>query len=144
MFDIRMQRILDDLRADLDADRCTLRLDVPGETFPVVHESRGPGVGTLIGERTVVLSGQPVVQAMLSGTEQVVQDDCSTASDDPAFHAMRETYGGLRAQIVTAVRTGDALVGILSVHVLGGTRAWSAAECARASEACAAVARELR
>ena len=55
MFDIRMQRILDDLRADLDADRCTLRLDVPGETFPVVHESRGPGVGTLIGERTVVI-----------------------------------------------------------------------------------------
>jgi len=139
-----LRSILDGLRADCRADRCTLRLDVPGETFPVVCESLAAGAGTLIGERTVVLAGQPVVQAMLSGTQQVVQDDCSTASDDPAFHAMREAYGGLSAQIVTAVRSGGALLGIVSVHVLGGTREWSAAERELAIEACAAVARALR
>ena len=135
MFDIRMQSILDDLRAALNADRCTLRLDVPGETFPVVHESLGEGAATLVGERTVVLRGQPVVEALLSGVDQVVQEDCPAASDDPAFHAMLAAYGGLSAQIVTAVRDGDRLVGIVSVHVLGGTREWTPLDLGRARRA---------
>ena len=137
MFDIRMQSILDDLRAALNADRCTLRLDVPGETFPVVHESLGEGAATLVGERTVVLRGQPVVEALLSGVDQVVQEDCPAASDDPAFHAMLAAYGGLSAQIVTAVRDGDRLVGIVSVHVLGGTREWAPLDLGRARRAAA-------
>jgi GAF domain-containing protein len=137
MFDIRMQHILDDLRAALGADRCTLRLDVPGETFPVVHESLGEGAPTLVGERTVVLRGQPVVEALLSGVDQVVQEDCSAASDDPAFHAMLAAYGGLSAQIVTAVRDRDRdrRVGIVSVHVLGGTREWAPLDLGRARRA---------
>ncbi len=143
MLDIHIQSILDTLRTDLQADRCTLRLDVPGETFPVVAESCGAGVGTLVGERTIVLRGQPVVEAMLSGVGQVVQEDCATASDDPAFHAMREAYGGLSAQVVTAVRQDDRLAGILSVHMLGGTRAWMPAERGRARRAAEDVGRLL-
>ena len=135
MFDIHMQQILDDLRTALRADRCTLRLDVPDATFPVMHESLGEGAGSLVGERTVVLRGQPVVEALLSGAGQVVQDDCPAASDDPAFHAMLAAYGGLSAQIVTAVRHADRLVGIISVHVLGGTRAWTPLEMGRARRA---------
>jgi GAF domain-containing protein len=135
MFDIRMQQILDELRTALNADRCTLRLNVPGETFPVVHESLGEGAGTLVGERTVVLRGQPVVEALLSGVDQVVQEDCPAASDDPAFRAMLAAYGGLSAQIVTAVRDGERLIGIVSVHVLGGTRAWAPIDLGRARRA---------
>jgi GAF domain-containing protein len=143
MFDIRMQHILDDLRNALDADRCTLRLDVPGETFPVVHESLGEGVGSLVGERTVVLRGQPVVEALFSGVDQVVQRDCPAASDDPAFHAMLAAYGGLSAQIVTAVRDGDRLVGIVSVHVLGGTREWAPLDLGRARRAADDIGAQL-
>ncbi len=80
---------------------------------------------------------------MLSGVGQVVQDDCATASDDPAFHAMRAAYGGLSAQVVTAVRDRERLLGIVSVHVLGGTRAWTPLEMGRARRAADEVARLL-
>jgi maleate isomerase len=120
------------LREQVAVDRCTLRLDVAGEYFPVVHEARTPGTGTLIGDRAVSLRGQPVVEAILGGAEQVVQPDCASASDDPAFQAMLVHYGGLGAQIVTPVRDGDALLGIISLHHLDGAREWSERELALA------------
>jgi GAF domain-containing protein len=116
------------LREQVGVDRCTLRLEVEGEYFPVVHESRTPGTGSLIGDRKVSLQGQPVVEAILGGAEQVVQPDCASASEDPAFQAMLGHYGGLAAQIVTPVREGPALLGIISLHHLGSPREWSERE----------------
>jgi GAF domain-containing protein len=116
------------LREQVGVERCTLRLDAAGEYFPVVHEARSQGTGTLIGDRGVSLQGQPVVEAILAGAEQVVQPDCGAASDDPAFQAMLVHYGGLGAQIVTPVRDGRALLGIISLHHLGSPRQWSERE----------------
>ncbi len=116
------------LRERVDVDRCTLRLEVAGEYFPVVHEARTPGTGTLIGDRKVSLQGQPVVEAILAGAEQVVQPDCAVASNDPAFQAMLGHYGGLGAQIVTPVRDGAELLAIISLHHLGSPREWSERE----------------
>lgn len=113
------------LRQQVRVDRCTLRLEVAGEYFPVLHEALSAGTGTLIGDRKVSLQGQPVVEAILAGAEQVVQPDCAAASDDPAFQAMLGHYGGMGAQIVTPVRQGTELLGIISLHHLGSPRAWS-------------------
>lgn len=118
------------LREQVGVDRCTLRLEVEGEYFPVVHESLSAGTGTLIGDRKVSLQGQPVVEAILGGAVQVVQPDCASASDDPAFQAMLGHYGGMGAQIVTPVRDGDKLLGIISLHHLGSPREWSDRELA--------------
>lgn len=118
------------LREQVGVDRCTLRLEVEGEYFPVVHEALSAGTGSLIGDRKVSLQGQPVVEAILGGAEQVVQPDCAVASDDPAFQAMLGHYGGMGAQIVTPVREGTALLGIISLHHLGGPREWSERELA--------------
>ena len=63
-----------------------------------------------------------------------MQDDCASAYDDPAFHRMRATYGGLAAQIVTPVLVGGRVAGIVSVHDLRSARHWTAAEV----EACRA------
>jgi maleate isomerase len=123
--DAALDAIISALRAEVGVDRCTLRLDVPDEYFPVVHESREPGARTLIRDREVSLQGQPVVEAILSGADQVVQPDTATASDDPAFQAMLRHYGGLGAQIVTPVRDHESLLGIISLHHLGGPREWS-------------------
>lgn len=145
MFDIRAMTDHDDtlrlrataldaivaaLREQVGVDRCTLRLDVAGEYFPVVHEALTPGTGSLIGDRKVSLQGQPVVEAILGGAEQVVQPDCAVASDDPAFQAMLAHYGGLAAQIVTPVRKDAELLGIISLHHLGSPREWSERELA--------------
>jgi GAF domain-containing protein len=94
----------------------------------VMHEVRTAKAGTLIGDREVSLHGQPVVAAILSGAEQVVQTDSANASTDPAFQRMLERYGGLGAQIVTPVREDGRLLGIISLHHLGSTREWAQRE----------------
>ena len=131
--------VLQDLLDRTGASRVTLRQDVPGEyRFPVTHEALSPGVGSLREERTVDLSNQPVAIEVGAG-RQVVQDDCATAYDDPAFHRMRETYGGLAAQIVTPVTDNGSVVGIVSLHQLGSSRSWTEAEIEECRAAAARV-----
>jgi len=138
-----VSEIEDVLRALLEetgASRVTLRQDVPGEyTFPVTHEALAPEAGSLMNERTVDLRTQPVAIEVGRG-RQVVQDDCAAASDDPAFHRMRETYGGLAAQIVTPVMANGEVRGIVSLHQLGSPRPWTDEEIAACSAAAVRVA----
>lgn len=136
-----LQAIVSTLRDAVAVDRCTLRLDVPGEYFPVVYEARGASTGPLIGDRGVSLRGQPVVEAILSGVEQVVQTDCVGASTDPAFQRMLVHYGRLGAQIVTPARADGRLLGIISLHHLGGTREWNEHELSLARAGAELVAR---
>ena len=138
-----LQAIVSALRESVAVDRCTLRLEVEGEYFPVVHEARTPNARTLIGDRELSLQGQPVVEEILSGAEQVVQPDCAGAFTDPAFQRMLEHYGGLGAQIVTPVREGGRLLGIISLHHLGGTREWAERELSLARNGAHLVARLL-
>ncbi|MGH3066004.1 MAG: GAF domain-containing protein [Gaiellaceae bacterium] len=138
-----MQAIVERLLAGTQASRVTLRQEVPGDyAFPVTHEALAPGVASLLDERTVDLSTQPVVAELARG-RQVVQDDCGTAYDDPAFHRMRRSYGGLAAQIVTPVLREGRLVAIVSVHQLGEPRAWTGEEIAAATLAAEEVDRLL-
>jgi len=128
--------ILAELLARTGASRVTLRQNVSGEyAFPVTHEALAPGVGSLHEERSVDLRTQPVALEVAAG-RQVVQDDCATAYDDPAFHRMRQTYGGLGAQIVTPVTRDGTVAGIVSLHQLGAPRHWTDDEI----EACRAAA----
>jgi GAF domain-containing protein len=126
--------ILADLLTRTGASRVTLRQNLPGDyAFPVTHEALAPGVGSLRDEHTVDLRTQPVALEVAAG-RQVVQDDCAAAYDDPAFHRMREVYGGLAAQIVTPVTREGTVVGIVSLHQLGAPRDWSAGEIALCDE----------
>lgn len=137
-----LHAVLADLLERTGASRVTLRRDLPGPAaFPVVEEALAPGVQSLRDERTVHLPTQPVVLEVQQG-RQVVQDDCAGAYDNPAFHAMLATYGGLAAQIVTPVQVDGRLEAILSLHQLGTPRRWSADEVAAAAQAAQRV-REL-
>jgi GAF domain-containing protein len=116
------------------ASRATLRRDIPGDyAFPVTNEACLPGVSSLKEERTVDLKAQPVVHELRKG-QQIVQDDCRTAFDDPAFHRMLEAYGGLAAQIVTPIFKAEELVAILSLHQLGAPRQWGDGEVTAAAQ----------
>jgi GAF domain-containing protein len=131
--------ILEALLTATGASRVTLRQDLPGDyAFPVTHEALGDGVGSLRGERTVDLRKQPVILELQTG-RQVVQDDCRTAYDDPAFQKMLDAYGGLAAQIVTPVLDGDRLKAVVSLHQLGQPRVWTAEEIGAATEAAGRV-----
>jgi GAF domain-containing protein len=140
---VEIGRILEGLLTETSASRVTLRQDVPGDyAFPVTHEALAPGVASLREERTVDLRDQPVAREVASG-RQVVQDDCASAYEDPAFHRMREAYGGLAAQIVTPVLVGEKVAGIVSVHELRGPRTWEAPEVEACSTAAERVAELL-
>lgn len=131
--------VLSALLEQTGASRVTLRQNVPGEyAFPVTHEALAPGAGSLRQERTIDLRNQPVAIEVGAG-RQVVQHDCATAYDDPAFHRMREVYGGLAAQIVTPVLDDGDVKGIVSVHQLGSPRHWRDEEI----EACRAAAAQV-
>jgi GAF domain-containing protein len=137
-----LEDVLRDLLGTTRASRVTLRRDLPGERpFPVVAEALAQGVGSLRDERTVHLPSQPVVLEVKRG-RQVVQDDCASAHDDPAFQRMLAAYGGLTAQIVTPVLRDGELEAILSLHQLGAPRHWTADEIAAATAAAERV-REL-
>jgi GAF domain-containing protein len=132
--------VLQSLLDETGASRVTLRQDLPGEyAFPVTHEALAPGAASLMHERTVDLRSQPVAIEVGQG-RQVVQDDCAAASDDPAFHRMREIYGGLAAQVVTPVMPDGEVHGIVSLHQLGSPRRWTDDEIAACSAAAASVA----
>lgn len=135
--------ILGGLLSGLGASRVTLRRDLPGEfAFPVTDEVLAPGVGSLREERTIDLRTQPVALEVAAG-RQVVQDDCVTAYDDPAFQRMLEVYGGMRAQIVTPVLREGRVVGIVSLHQLGSPRHWTPEEVAACTSAAASLAELL-
>ncbi len=138
-----MDAILEELLRDVGASRVTLRQDVPGNyAFPVTHEALAAGAGSLREERTVDLRAQPVLRELARG-RQVVQPDCRAAFDEPAFHAMLETYGGLAAQIVTPIFAGERLAAIVSLHQLAAPRAWTEHEIAACTRAAARVAELL-
>ncbi len=135
-----IEAVLERLLTETDASRVTLRQDLPGNyAFPVTHEALAEGVMSLRDERTVDLPTQPVVLE-LQKERQVVQEDCRTAYDDPAFQQMLDTYGGLAAQIVTPVFDGDRLRAVVSLHQLGQPRTWTTEEIAAASKAADQVA----
>ena len=135
--------VVERLLARTKSSRVTLRQDLPGDyAFPVTHEALAPGAASLMEERTVDLRSQPVVAELARG-RQVVQDDCGAAYDDEAFRRMRQTYGGLAAQIVTPVLRNEQLVAIVSVHELGEPRAWTREEVAAATLAAEEVEKLL-
>ncbi|MGA0122535.1 MAG: hypothetical protein ACO3KD_05955 [Gaiellales bacterium] len=118
--------ILEELGEDLEVQRVTVRLRSDDAVFPVAHEWLGAGAASIRDTPTLDMSTQPVVLAMQAGAEQVPQDDCRAATDDPGFQAMLELFGGMKAQIVTAVRDRSGeIVLLLSVHDLVAPRTWS-------------------
>ena len=132
-----IEAILASLLDETKANRVTLR-SASADGFPVTHEALAPDTPSIRHEQSVDLRTQPVVQEILQ-RRQVVQHDCRSAYDDPAFQRMLEAYGGLAAQIVTPVVRDDRLVGILSVHELGSPRRWTEAEAATATRAAARI-----
>ena len=124
--DVQIAAILEELGEDLEVQRVTVRLEADDAVFPVAHEWLGQGAASIRRTPQVDMATQPVVLAMQAGAEQVAQDDCASATDDPGFQEMLRLFGGMKAQIVTAVRDRRGeIVLLLSVHDLVAPRTWS-------------------
>jgi GAF domain-containing protein len=134
-----IDELIEQLRSDLGVQRATVRVDVPGAVFPVRHEVLAEGAGSLRDDPTD-MARQPVPRVLAEYDGQVVQEDAAAAfPGDDEFHAMRERFGGMRAQIVTGCYRGERLVALLSIHDLRAPRRFSEAE----RERCRATAAEI-
>ena len=141
MADADIQSILDEVLAQARGSRVTLRLS---SVLEVRYESLAPGVPSIFDGAGIDLGDQPVPKLVKQG-RQVVQHDCADCFlDQPQFHRMLAAYGRpgepMTAQIVTPVEREGAVLGALSLHVIGGARGWDAGEPELCRDACARIA----
>ena len=138
-----VEQLIEQLLAELDVQRVTVRVDVPDAVFPVRYEVLAPGVGSLRDD-TTDMTKQPVPRVLEEHGGQVVQEDAAAAfPGDAAFHEMRERFGGMRAQIVTGCYRDGELVALLSIHDLRAPRTFGDAERGRCRAAATAIAEML-
>jgi GAF domain-containing protein len=139
----QVEQLLERVRAELGVQRATIRLDVPGEVFPVRYEVLADGAAS-IRDAAVDMTRQPVPRVLAEHGGQVVQEDAAAAfPDDAAFHDMRERFGGMRAQIVTGCYRDGELVALLSVHDLRAPRSFGEEERGVCRAAASAIAEML-
>ena len=135
-----IDQLIEELRSELGVQRATVRVDVPDAVFPVRYEVLADGAGSIRDDPTD-MTRQPVPRVLAEHGGQVVQEDAAAAfPGDAGFHAMRERFGGMRAQIVTGCYRDGALVALLSVHDLQTPRPFSAADRERCRAAAATIA----
>ena len=137
-----LQDIVDRLLEELDASRITLRLDTPGEIFPVRYEALAPGIRSIKGDTSVGdLREAKTFQWVERERRLLVQDDTLDA-DPPVPPALVDVYGA-RAQMLAPVEREGRLVGIVSVHYAPGPREWTPEDRAVLERARAGVESEL-
>ena len=108
------------------AGRVTLRLDTPGDVFPVVAEACAPGVRSIRGATEIDLRAAKTFQYLEREQRLLIQRDCLT--DEPvAPRELIELYG-VRAQMLGPVLRDGRLAGIVSVHHPETPRDWTPLE----------------
>ena len=138
---IAYQSIIEELRGKTDATRTTLRLDTPGQVFPVVAEALGPGARSIAGDSSIDLRAAATFEYLDSQQRNLIQADCS-AGDFPAPPELIEFYG-VKAQMLAPLVRDGRLIGIISVHYAPSTREWTEEDVAALDDAARRVSDEL-
>ena len=137
---VGFQPIVDNLLAAAGASRITLRLDTPGDNFPVVAEALAPGVESIRAGR-LDQRNAPTARRLMETLDVLVQSDTLQA-DPPPPPELIQFYGTL-AQMLGPIVADGAVIGWLSVHENRGPRDWQAHEVEALRTAMARVRAEL-
>ena len=124
-----LQEIVDKLREDSAAGRCTLRYDAPDRGWDVedvVVESLGHDVRPLKGVRTINQRATNGVRWMVENRKFLFQPDLRIA-EPPAPAALRDVYQAT-AQMLAPLFIGNQLRGWISVHWVDGVREITASD----------------
>jgi uncharacterized protein len=142
--DPALQEIADELQAVTDAGRTTIRVDVPGDFFPIAAETLTPGVRSFrdYSMAWVRDTPTPIYDAVSRQRKVLVQTDCAHDERPPPIEITRDY--GVQAQMIAPVVSGDTVVAMIAVHELRGPREWSREDVAALDRAVARVAQVLR
>lgn len=135
-----LQSIADQLRAELNTSRITIRidsvtLDLALET--IAAESLADGVKAIISETTPNIRQGKAPKWLMANRRTFVMHDCLHPLHPelaPESYVI-ETYS-VRAEMVSPVFNNQRLVGIISAHHTIGPRQWTPQEVARIEAAC--------
>lgn len=133
--------IIGELHAATAASRTTLRLDAPGEDFPVAAESLAPGMRSIAGDLSFGIRSSGTVRQLEREQKVLVQRDILGVEPAPAPELI-ERYGA-RAQMLAPLSRDGRLIGIVSVHHAGSVRDFTPEEVAALERAVALILAEL-
>ena len=136
-----LQAIIDELHTATGASRTTLRLDTPGQDFPVAAEALAPGIHSIAGDTSFGIRGSGTVDHMEREQQILIQPDLLGVQPAPAPELL-ERYG-TRSQMLAPLVRGGRVVGIVSVHYNAGPREWTQGEVALLEGAVARIQAEL-
>jgi len=137
-----LQDIVDELLEQTGASRVTIRLDMPGQVFPVAAEALEEGTRSIAGDASIDLRASATFKYLEREQRNLIQEDCA-AGEFPAPPELIEFYG-VKAQMLAPLVRDDRLAGILSVHFAPATRVWTSDDVAALDAAAARVTSELQ
>jgi maleate isomerase len=122
------EQVMKHLRERLNASRTTLRLDRPGENYPVAAEACAPDVPSIRHDNSIDQRNAATARWILREGRVLVVED-AVASDPAPPSAIVQVYG-LRAFMMAPLARKDerSLIGWISVHHNAGPRRWSRTE----------------
>ena len=138
---VAFQTLMEELLAATNSSRVTLRLDTPGQVFPIVAEALAPGIRSLVNDTSIDLRGAATFKYLERTLQPLVQDDC-LAAEDAAPPELIELYG-VRAQMLAPIVKDGELAGIVSVHYAPGPREWNGEDIAAITQTAGEVQAEL-
>ena len=115
-----LQTIIEELLATTGASRKTIRLDRPGEDFPVAAEALAPGIRSIAGDLSFGIRSSGTVAHLEREQQILVQPDIMGVQPAPSPELL-ERYGTRSQMLAPLVRDGS-LLGIVSVHYNVGPR----------------------
>jgi maleate isomerase len=136
------QETVDELLEQTGASRVTVRLDTPGEVFPVVAEALREGMRSIVDDASIDLRASTTFEFLEREKRSLIQEDCA-AGEYPAPPELIEFYG-VKAQMLAPLVLDDRLVGIISVHFAPATRNWTSEDEAALDTAAKRVTGELQ
>ncbi|ANN78062.1 hypothetical protein BAU07_14050 [Bordetella flabilis] len=139
----RLDALMESLREEVGTARTTIRLDVPRLNIgadDVYAESVAAGIPPLKLDSSLNQRALGTVQWLEKHRRCLIQADCVNAETPPP-KALMSVYG-VTAQMLAPLVWNDEVMGWISVHHIGGTRAWKESEIALL-DAAASRAKEI-
>jgi maleate isomerase len=127
------ETVLKELLRAVGASRTTLRLDTPGQDFPVVAEARAEGVASIAAETSISQRGAATAQRLFETRKPLIQADCAHADPPPPNELL--TVYGVQAQMLGPILQDGRVIGWVSVHYLPNPRKWGEEDVAALRQA---------